>query len=175
MLDSTTWEEACSRLGYWVRQRSRWTKGYIQTWLAQERRPLRLLRRLGLLRTLAFHIMVGGTVVCLLINPIYWALTLLWFGFRWETFGELFPYPLILWGLICLFVGNFLFVYAAVLAMCKRGYHDLVKFCLLIPLYWVITSLGAWKGLAQLVVRPSFWEKTRHGLDVHGGAEAPGS
>ncbi len=172
MIDSTTWEEACSRLDYWIRQRSRWTKGYVQTWLAQERRPFRLLRRLGLLRTLSFHIMVGGTIVCLLVNPVYWLLTLLWFTFRWETFGELFPYPLILWGLICLFVGNFLFVYSAVLATCKRGYYDLVKHCLLIPLYWVLTSIGAWKGFAQLPARPSFWEKTRHGLDVPPGTPA---
>jgi cellulose synthase/poly-beta-1,6-N-acetylglucosamine synthase-like glycosyltransferase len=169
MMDSTTWEEACSRLGYWVRQRSRWTKGYIQTYLARQRRPLRLLGRLGLRRAFSFHVMVGGTFLCLLINPIYWMLALLWFTFRWRTFGELFPYPLILWGLLCLFVGNFLFVYAAVLASYKRGYFGLVKYCLLMPLYWVITSVGAWKGFAQLIVRPSYWEKTRHALDGPGG------
>lgn len=174
MIDSTTWEEACSRLSYWVRQRSRWTKGYMQTYLAQQRWPFRLLGRLGLLRTLAFHIMVGGTFVCLLVNPIYWVLTLLWFTFRWETFGELFPYPLIVWGLLCLFVGNFLFVYAAVLATYKRGYYDLVKFCLLVPLYWIITSIGAWKGFVQLLGRPSYWEKTRHGLDLRAGARRAG-
>ena len=170
MMDSTTWEEACSRLDYWVRQRSRWTKGYIQTYLAQQRRPFRLVSRLGLARAFSFHVMVGGTFLCLLINPIYWVLALLWFTFRWKTFGELFPYPLILWGLICLFVGNFLFVYGAVLATCKRGYYDLVKYCLLMPFYWVITSVGAWKGFAQLLVRPSYWEKTQHGLDLEPGA-----
>ena len=170
MLDSTTWEEACSAVGYWLRQRSRWTKGYIQTYLAHQRRPLRLLLRLGLRRAFSFHIMVGGTVLCLLVNPVYWVLTLLWFTFRWRAFGELFPYPLILWGLLCLFVGNFVFVYAAMLASCKRGRHDLVKHCLLVPAYWLLTSLGAWRGLGQLLVRPSYWEKTRHGLDRPGSA-----
>ena len=164
MIDSTTYEEACSALGNWIRQRSRWTKGYVQTYLAHQRRPFGLLRGLGLRRAFSFHVMVGGTFLCLLINPLYWALTLLWFTFRWKAFAELFPYPLILWGLLCLFVGNFVFVYACVLASCKRGCHDLVKYCLLVPLYWVITSVGAWKGLAQLAVRPSYWEKTRHGL-----------
>ena len=33
------------------------------------------------------------------------------------------------------------------------------------PLYWVLISIGAWKGLWQLVVRPHYWEKTVHGLD----------
>jgi cellulose synthase/poly-beta-1,6-N-acetylglucosamine synthase-like glycosyltransferase len=169
IIDSTTWEEACSALGYWIRQRSRWTKGYMQTYLCHQRRPFGLVRRLGLRGAFSFHVMVGGTFLCLLVNPAYWALTCLWFIFRWRTFGELFPYPLILWGLICLFVGNFLFVYAAVLASYKRGYYDLVKYCLLVPVYWVITSVGAWKGFLQLVARPSYWEKTRHGLDLRGG------
>jgi cellulose synthase/poly-beta-1,6-N-acetylglucosamine synthase-like glycosyltransferase len=166
IIDSTTWEEACSVVGYWLRQRSRWTKGYIQTYLAHQRRPLGLLPRLGPLRAFSFHVMVGGTFVCLLVNPMYWCLTLIWFVFRWKVFGELFPYPLILWGLLCLFVGNFLFVYAAVLASYKRGYFDLVKFCLLVPVYWVMASIGAWKGFVQLLARPSYWEKTRHALDM---------
>lgn len=166
MMDSTTWEEACSRLGYWVRQRSRWTKGYIQTYLAHQRRPFSLVGKLGLTRALSFHVMVGGTFVCLLVNPAYWVLTLLWFAFRWKTFGELFPYPLVLWGVLCLFVGNFLFIYAAVIATYKRGYFDLVKYCLLVPVYWLLTSFGAWKGFVQLLGRPSYWEKTSHGLDL---------
>ena len=169
MMDSTTWEEACSSLPYWVRQRSRWTKGYIQTYLAHQRRPFGLVRRLGLARAFSFHVMIGGTFLCLLANPVYWALTVLWFTFRWETFADLFPYPLVLWGLLCLFVGNFIFVYAAVLATYNRGYYDLVKHCLLVPLYWVMTSVGAWKGFVQLLARPSYWEKTRHGLDQRAG------
>jgi cellulose synthase/poly-beta-1,6-N-acetylglucosamine synthase-like glycosyltransferase len=166
IIDSTTWEEACSVVGYWLRQRSRWTKGYIQTYLAHQRRPFGLLARVGPLRAFSFHVMVGGTFLCLLVNPMYWCLTLMWFTFRWKVFGELFPYPLILWGLLCLFIGNFLFVYAAVLASYKRGYYGLVKYCLLVPIYWVMASIGAWKGFVQLLARPSYWEKTRHGLDV---------
>ncbi|NLW50541.1 MAG: glycosyltransferase [Candidatus Brocadiaceae bacterium] len=164
IIDSTTHEEACSALGYWVRQRSRWTKGYLQTYLAHQRRPFALVHALGLRRALSFQVMIGGTFVCLLINPLYWTLTALWFVFRWKAFAELFPFPLILWGLLCLFLGNFAFVYAAMLASCKRGFHDLVKYCLLVPVYWCITSVGAWRGLVQLLLRPSHWDKTRHGL-----------
>jgi len=175
IIDSTTWEEACSALHYWIRQRSRWTKGYVQTYLVHLRRPFRHLWRLGPAKVLVFHLLVGGTVLCLLVNPVYWFLTTLWFVLRWEAFGSLFPFPLILWGLICLFVGNFLFVYSTMLATYQRGYYDLVKYCLLIPAYWALTSIGAWKGFLQLVTRPSYWEKTRHGLDAQGGAHAASS
>jgi len=169
MLASTTWEEACSDVGFWVRQRSRWTKGYIQTCLVTLRKPFRLTGKVGFGRALGFHLMVAGTPLCLLINPIYWVLTLLWFIFRWEGVTGLFPFPIILWGLVCLFAGNFIFVYATVLAAFRRGYYDLVKYGLLVPFYWMLMSIGAWKGALQLIVNPSYWEKTRHGLDLESG------
>ena len=170
IIDSTTWEEACSALGYWIRQRSRWTKGYIQTYLVHMRRPLSHLWRLGPARALVFQLIVGGTFLCLLVNPLYWAMTTLWFALRWEAFSHLFPFPLILWGLVCLFVGNFLFIYSTMLATYQRGYYDLVKYCLLVPVYWLLASIGAWKGFLQLITRPSYWEKTRHGLSAGSAA-----
>ena len=179
MLNSTTWEEACSRPGYWIRQRSRWVKGYVQTYLAHQRVPLRLLRSLGPLGALSFHVMVGGTFVSLLVNPIYWAMTAFWFSVQpllgkddaiLRVLTGIFPTPLVLCGLLCLFVGNFVFLYGSVLATYKRGYFDLVKYCLGVPLYWVMGCVGAWKGFLQLFTRPSYWEKTRHGLDLPGAA-----
>ena len=173
IIDSTTWEEACSDLGFWIRQRSRWTKGYIQTYLVHMRHPLRLLRKIGIGRWLSFQLMVAGTPLCLLINPAYWLLTALWFGFRWEHLAVLFPFPIILWGLVCLFAGNFAFVYASILAAYRRRYYDLVKYALLTPAYWLLMSVGAWKGFLQLITRPNYWEKTRHGLDLAAGFDAP--
>ena len=169
MLDSTTWEEACSNLPYWLRQRSRWSKGYVQTYLVALRRPFSILRRMGLSRALGFHVMVGGTPISLLISPFYWALTLLWFVFRWEGVTELFPFPIVLWGLVCLFAGNFVFTYSALLAAFRRGYYDLVKYGLLTPFYWLVMSIGAWKGCLQLITRPNYWEKTKHGFDLEAG------
>ena len=171
MLDTTTWEEACSDAGYWVRQRSRWTKGYIQTFLVATRHPLAMVRRLGILGTLGFFFMVGGTPLCLLINPVYWALTLGWFIFRMESLALLFPFPIILWGLVCLFVGNFVFIYAALIAAYRRGYYDLVKYGLLAPGYWLMMSVGGWKGFLQIIYKPSYWEKTKHGFDIAAGEE----
>ena len=40
IVDSTTYEEANSQFGNWIRQRSRWLKGYMQTWLVHMRHPL---------------------------------------------------------------------------------------------------------------------------------------
>jgi len=169
MLGSTTWEEACSDLGFWIRQRSRWTKGYIQSYLVTLRHPFRLTRKVGFGRALGFTLMVAGTPLCLLINPLYWGLTLLWFIFRLQGMDIFFPFPIILWGLVCLFAGNFVFIYATLLAAFRRGYFDLVKYGLLVPFYWLLMSVGAWKGFIQIITRPNYWEKTRHGLDIEAG------
>jgi cellulose synthase/poly-beta-1,6-N-acetylglucosamine synthase-like glycosyltransferase len=166
MMDSTTWEEACSDLGFWVRQRSRWSKGYVQTFLVQMRRPLELARALGMGNFVAFLLVIVGTPLSMLVNPAYWLMTALWIGFRWEGVAALFPFPIILGGLLCLFLGNFVFVYAAMLAAFRRRYYDLVKYALLTPFYWLLMSVGAWKGFVQLITRPNYWEKTRHGFDL---------
>lgn len=54
IVDSRTWEEATSRVGNWIRQRSRWIKGYMQTWLVHMRNPVQLWRDLGAKGFLAF-------------------------------------------------------------------------------------------------------------------------
>ena len=43
VVNSTTFEEANSDLGNWIRQRSRWVKGYMQTWLVHMRDPWQLV------------------------------------------------------------------------------------------------------------------------------------
>lgn len=61
-------------------------------------------------------------------------------------------------------MGNFLFAYMTAAGASRRGDYDLVKFALVAPLYWVLMSIGAWKGFTQLFTKPSYWEKTVHGL-----------
>ncbi len=45
MLGSTTYEEAPAGFMSWLRQRTRWLKGYMQTWLVHMRDPARAMAR----------------------------------------------------------------------------------------------------------------------------------
>jgi glycosyltransferase XagB len=164
MIDSTTYEEANSRLYNWIRQRSRWVKGYIQTWLVHMRHPVRLWRELGPANFLSFQLVVGGTFLTMLLNPLFWGLTTLWALTEAGFIREMFPGIVYFAGGFNLLVGNFVFTYLSVAGTMRRGYSELVKYALFSPLYWALMSIGAWKGLAQLVTRPSYWEKTTHGL-----------
>ena len=73
VIDSTTYEEAPAHLGPWLRQRTRWFKGWMQTWLVHMRQPCRLLRDLGLPGFLTFQLIVGGNALAALVHPLFMA------------------------------------------------------------------------------------------------------
>lgn len=168
VMDSTTLEEANSEIGNWIRQRSRWCKGYFQTWLVHMRHPFRLLGQLGLKSFLSFNLVVGGAFVFLL-NPIFWALTTVFVVTQASQIQALFPGFVFYAAASMLFIGNFTFLYMNLAGALQRGYFDLAKYALLSPIYWGLMSWAAWKGAIQLVTKPFYWEKTVHGLDRQGG------
>jgi len=171
IVDSTTYEEANSRVGNWIRQRSRWIKGYIQTWLVHMRHPIQLMREIGPRAFFSFQLLIGGTFFSLLVNPIYWLMTSAWYFFRWDLIQLLFPGLIFFIGAICLYIGNFVFTYVNIAGAMRRKYYDMVRVTLFSPAYWALMSIGAWKGFLQLLTKPHFWEKTIHGLNVEENGE----
>jgi cellulose synthase/poly-beta-1,6-N-acetylglucosamine synthase-like glycosyltransferase len=163
MVDSTTLEEANSDLRNWIRQRSRWIKGYLQTYLVHMRNPAKLLKQSGFKGFVSFQLLVGGTFIFLL-NPIFWALTTLFFITQAGFIQALFPTFVFYLAASMLFVGNFVFLYLNVAGSIQRGLYGLAKYALLTPLYWGLMSIAAWKGAIQLISNPFYWEKTTHGL-----------
>jgi len=171
ILDSTTWEQACPSLRYWISQRSRWVKGYIQTYLVHLRSPLRLWRTLGCTNGIHFHLLIGGTPLCQLISPFYWILTLLWLVVRPVGVEAFFPGPVFAMGAFCLFAGNFIFAYTSGIACVRRGRGHLAKYGLAMPIYWLLLSIGAWRGFLELLYRPHHWAKTKHFADTQSDRE----
>ena len=164
-LDSTTFEEATTELDNWLRQRSRWLKGYMQTWLVHMRSPRRLLRNAGLKGFLGFQLFIGGAVLTALLNPLLWALSLLsLIPGADRVLGEVLPQSS-MFGMIA---GNSLFIYLAMLGPYRRGWLGLSPYGLAAPLYWLMISAAAYRGLWQLITNPWHWEKTRHGTTKMG-------
>jgi cellulose synthase/poly-beta-1,6-N-acetylglucosamine synthase-like glycosyltransferase len=165
VIDSTTYEEANSDLPNWIRQRSRWIKGYLQTYLVHMRNPVRLWRQMGPKGFLSFQLVIGGTLT-FLINPIFWGLTTLFTLTQWDVIRQLFPGFVFYAAIAQLVIGNFVFIYANIAGTIHRGYFRLVRHALFSPIYWGFMSIAAWKGFWQLIVNPFYWEKTEHGLDT---------
>lgn len=164
LVDSTTYEEANRAYGNWMRQRSRWIKGYVQTWLVHMRHPIRLLRTTGWKGFLGFNFFIGGTPFTFLVNPILWTMFLLWLFLRMKWIDIFFPPLLLYFSLFTLLLGNLIMIYMNMLAVFKRRIYSLTMYALLNPAYWILHSIASYKALWQLLRNPFFWEKTRHGL-----------
>ena len=164
VINSTTYEEANCQLKNWIRQRSRWIKGYMQTWLVYNRHPWKYLKQLGLKSWLAYQFLIGGTVVTFLISPVLWVLLIYWSVTRAYWLESLFPGWVLYISLFNLSISNALGLYLNMVAVFRRRYYELLLYALLNPIYWQLHSIAAYMALWQLFVKPFYWEKTIHGL-----------
>jgi cellulose synthase/poly-beta-1,6-N-acetylglucosamine synthase-like glycosyltransferase len=166
VIDSTTYEEAPARLGAWLSQRTRWCKGWLQTWLVHMRYPLTTLRELGPGGFVTFQLLVGGTVLAALVHPFFLALVLTdaTFGKLFaesDTIGQALRQGLAVTTLFSGYIGS---AVLAFVGLARRRLLSSSWVLLLMPLYWVLLSFAAWRGAIQLVTAPHYWEKTEHGL-----------
>ncbi len=162
MLNTTTFEEANCRPWPWVRQRSRWLKGFMVTYLVHIRQPRRLLAELGLRRFLGLNAFFLGTLGHFLLAPFLWTFWLMLIGLPHPAEG-LLP-PGVLTGtarLILLFEACAAAAGAAAIIASGRGW--LILWLPAMPFYYPLGVLAAYKALYELFCRPFFWDKTAHG------------
>ena len=163
MMDSYTYEEANSQLWNWIRQRSRWNKGYVQTYFVHMRKPGQLLKDLGLRQFLLFQINFGGNVLLPLLNPLLWLITILTLAVPELLHFRVFSL-IAFFSITNLFISNWVYVGLHLIACIKDKAWGELPYVVLLPFYWVLISIGAWKGLLQLLTDPFYWEKTIHGI-----------
>jgi len=173
VIDSTTYEEANVAVPNFIRQRSRWIKGYMQTTLVHARHPVRLIRIAGLRQTLSFLILVAGTPATFLAVPVLYAVGLASLVVNPAQLSALFPGWVLWLSMFNLGIGSTLMIYVSMMGALKRGRHDLVLWGLVNPAYWLLHSAAAYKGLWQLLTKPHYWEKTVHGLTSMSASAAP--
>jgi len=178
ILDSTTLEEANSQLKNWLRQRSRWIKGYLQTYLVHMRNPLESLQQGRLYDLFSFQMVIGSGTSVMFINPLMWVLLGLYIALGHSVINVyhlLFPGPILYLSAFCLIFGNFFYVYLYLLACMKRKQYHLLPWTLFIPIYWLLMSMAALYALFELLVKPHYWQKTVHGLHLKGKHASSGA
>jgi len=164
-LPSNTREEAPDNIPAWLRQRSRWIKGYMQTVVTHSRRPLSLVREAGPAATFSFLSLALGTVVAALGYPAFTVAALIacWNGSLFAPMSALAT----LTSSMALAVGLFGFVSLfapPVLGALRRGSPELLVLVPLLPLYYALVSVAAWMALYDYFNRRFAWNKTEHGL-----------
>jgi cellulose synthase/poly-beta-1,6-N-acetylglucosamine synthase-like glycosyltransferase len=157
VIDPPTWEEAPARFGPWFRQRTRWIKGHLQTWLVLMRNPFRTARDLGFGGFLWMQLVLGGGLLAALAH-----LPLL----AWLLMAAVAPNiarvtPLD-WVLVI--AGYVVAALAAAFAAALERNPRLALSVLTMPFYWPLATLAAAVASLEILVRPHYWAKTEHGL-----------
>ena len=153
------------RFGGWLRQRSRWMKGWMQTWGVHMRAPRRLWREAGIKGVLSLNLLVGGNVLTALAAPILLLELALYLGLRAVTVQPipLFTGPLMALHVAAIGAGFASTVIVGVMGLARRGQLRRSWVLALTPIYWALLSVAAWRALYQLFRDPYRWEKTDHG------------
>ncbi len=174
-LDSLTYEEANTRPVNWMRQRSRWLKGFLATWLVHMRDPARLMRELGPSGFWVAQAVTIGVFVSALLHPICLAATL-WLAAAQPLLPSRAGTAVVALAGVNLFVfvaGYGLSILLTRAGLRRLGFRGWAGTLAAMPLYWMLMSAAAWLALWQFVVAPFHWNKTEHGLSRMQGVRRP--
>lgn len=165
LVDSVTLEEAPISLTAWVKQRSRWIKGHMQTYLVHMRHPLKLKESVGLVGFMGMQLFLGAPVFIFLISPFMWGLSLL-FWLEIIPINNLYPQwfeSVVLLAIMLLFISIMKQIMLAAFIVEHKKWDNMTLSVLTFPFYWLLHSVASFRALWQLIFRPQYWEKTEHG------------
>ncbi len=165
-LDSTTYEEACCQSYPWLKQRTRWLKGWMQTFGVHMRAPLATLRETRLTGFLAFHAYFAGIIVSSLAHPLFYAVLAYdaYFGTLFQRGGTLGGDILLTIAIVNFAAGYAVNLALGALSLRGTGHKGLWPHVIFIPVYWLYVSAAAYRAVWQLFHAPFHWEKTEHGV-----------
>ncbi len=163
LIETVTEEEANARLWPWIKQRSRWLKGYGVTWAVHMRDPVRLWGDLGAWRFFGVQMLFLGTLSQFVLAPLLWSFWLIAVGLP-HPLTSLVPHGWLL-GLGALFLlSEIVGIAVAVLGARCAGKPRLALWAPTLQFYFPLATIAAYKGLSEIITRPFFWDKTLHGV-----------
>lgn len=165
VINSTTWEEACSQVPAWIKQRTRWIKGYMITSAVNTRNSVRYMKSTGIAGAVGFLGLILGTPLAFLAYPLVVGFTVVTY-IGYDIVGLVLPSWLLVGGVVSMLFGNAMMIIVSGLATLRRHGWRIAIFALLNPFYWVLHSVAAWRAAWQMLTSPHKWEKTPHGLEA---------
>ncbi|MGB8811995.1 MAG: glycosyltransferase [Paracoccaceae bacterium] len=162
LLDSVTQEEANCRVLPWVRQRSRWLKGYMMTYAVHMRNPALLWRQMGAWKFIGFQVFFLTTLSQFLLAPVLWTFWLVPLGFHHPVQDALPPF------FANAMLGTYLFTEIVVLGITVFALRLTPNKInpLWVPIlhfYFPLGALASYKAAWEMVTKPFYWDKTSHG------------
>jgi len=164
MIMLPTYEEAPATMLPWMRQRTRWLKGWLQTWLVHMRQPLRLTREIGIRQLIGFNLIGLGMIISAIAHPAFLATPFLVASdplSLWHE-GDLVIAAILGVNLFNLAAGYLSVARLAGRTLALRGGRGHLSALIWLPLYWLLMAVACVRALTQIVLRPHHWDKTPH-------------
>ena len=159
IIDSTTLEEAPIHLHSWLGQRSRWIKGYMQTYIVHMRKPVQLYKKLGFKGFMGFLFFVGAPSLVFLTMPFVALFSLVAY-----MSDVIFPEWFFAISLLNFVFGVMSHIFFSVIVIAKHKWWDMLPFSIAFPFYWILHIIACFKAVSQLITRPHYWYRTEHGV-----------
>jgi len=160
-----TLEEAPASLPVWLGQRTRWFKGWLQTWLVLMRKPAHLGREMGWPAFAVFQVLIAGMLLSSLSHPVILGFLayLTWLMMQGGVTVDG-------WMASCLFMIDIVNIFGSYAVFVSLGLNRMSASekrsvgwrWAFVPLYWLVMSLAAWRALLELRTSPFSWNKTPH-------------
>jgi len=172
LVPTVTYEESNCRPWPWVRQRSRWLKGYAMTYATHMRAPVGLWRSLGTWRFIGVQVLFLGTLLQFTLAPLLWSFWLLALGLP-HPLSSLLPDSAVI-ALAALFIlSEVISIALAMVAASRTRHASLLIWAPTLHLYFPLAALAMYKGLWEMIARPFYWDKTSHGHSAARPAATP--
>ena len=163
LIPTVTYEEANCRPWRWVRQRSRWLKGFMITYCVHMRDPKSLMRDLGFKRFMGLQMIFLATFSQFAFAPVLWSFWVTIFGYT-HPIQNVLGETAILALIVLFFIAEILTITMGMTAVCAPNRRHLMKWVLTMPLYFTLGTLASYKALYEMIVTPFYWDKTEHGV-----------
>lgn len=166
VLKRPTLEHAPEDINIWVKQRTRWLKGWMQTWLVFMRRPLSLFQQNRSIGFFSLQIIIAGMLIAALAHPFAYLFVAhtTFVGVNHGT-GAITDFDKVLFVIdVFNLIGSYaIFFLAGWRAFIPTEKRDIKKrWLLMLPFYWLLMSWAGWRAITQLPTQAHNWEKTPH-------------
>ncbi|WP_417257660.1 glycosyltransferase family 2 protein [Celeribacter sp.] len=163
LISTVTEEEANCRAWPWIKQRSRWLKGYAMTWAVHMRSPRKLLRDLGLWRFFGVQALFLGTISQFILAPFLWSFWAVALGLP-HPLRNVLPHEAFIALGVLFILSEVATVTVGMLATSTPKHKWLWPWVPTLHLYYPLATIATAKGLWEIVTRPYYWDKTAHGM-----------
>lgn len=162
-VNSLTLEEAPNRVGIWIMQRTRWIKGFMQTYFIHvtETKSIKAFLTLNLLIGIPSFMFLAAPILLIATAVLTWGSSPL----------IVLPDWLFVFSILNLVIGALAHITFTAIAADRASInnkplfrHSLIGSCMTFPIYAFLHIYAAYRAVYQLVKAPFLWEKTEHGL-----------